>query len=376
MTLFAIFAAMTGLAVLIALAPLSRARSARKRGHAAADQEVYRRQLEAIDRDEASGVMSHAEADAGRGEIARRVMAAKAPEPEGKRSASVAGWAAVVLAVGVPLLALPVYLAIGQPQIPGQPAAEVRARQEAANSNIAELVAKVEAHLAKNPEDAQGWTVLAPVYMRMGRFDSAADAYRNAIRLSGPSATLQADLGEALAASADGVITADAREALQAALKIDPDAVKPAFLMAMAAEQDGDMQTALSRWQSLLAEAPADAPWRGEVETRLAAVRQQVEGGAPPMASAAGGPSEEQVAAAQDMSAEDRSAMIQSMVARLADRLEKNGDDLEGWLKLARAYVVLGRMDDAKSALASAQKNFPSETDRIAEASRQLGIGS
>lgn len=364
MTLFAIFALMTGVAVLFALAPLGSARSTRSR--TASGETLYREQLEAIERDEAAGVSTHAEAEAARAEIARRVMADR-PAPAaagGTRSAS--GWAAVVLAFAVPAIALPVYLSMGQPNLPGGSTAD-RIRQLAQNSDVAELVAKVENHLAADPNDAEGWKVLAPVYMRMGRYDAAADAYRNTIRLSGPNAELQADLGEAIAASAGGVITAEARVALQEALKADPGAAKPRFLLAVAAEQDGDWAEATARWSTLLRTAPTDAPWRSEVQERLAAATAKAGGK---------GPTSQDVAAAEDMAPEDRTAMIEGMVGRLADRLAEDGDDLDGWLQLARAYVVLGRIDEARAAIDSAEKNFPEEAGRIAEASRRLGIGS
>lgn len=366
MTLFAIFAVMTGIAVLIALAPLRRVP-----GKAASDnigdEDVYRRQLDAIERDEASGVVSAAEAEAARAEIARRVVAARKLSATPQRESAATGWTAVVLALAVPAVALPVYLAIGEPRMPGQPAAEVQARQAGGQSDVAELVAKVESHLAEDPEDGQGWRVVAPVYLRMGRYDAAVDAYRNAIRILGEEPQLLADLGEAISASAGGVVTEDARRVLQRALELRPNAVKPQFLLAIAAEQDGDWQAAADAWRGLLQAAPAEAPWRSDVEARLASASQQLGGK---------GPTEEQVAAAQDMTADQQSAMIEGMVSRLAERLAENGDDLDGWLQLARAYVVLGRVDDARSAIESAEKNFPAEAERIAEASRRLGIGS
>ncbi|ESR22813.1 c-type cytochrome biogenesis protein CcmI [Lutibaculum baratangense] len=367
MTQFAIFAVMTGLAVLIALAPLSRSRAPRPTGAEASDHALYRDQFEAIGREEAAGFVSAEEAESARGEIARRILAARQVRADAAGGGGAARWTGLALVLAIPAIALPLYLAWGQPGMPGHSAAEQRARQAAAETDVAQLVARVEDHLAEDPQDAQGWRVLAPVYLRMGRYDAAVDAYRNALRLSdGDDAALLADLGEAIAAAASGVVTEEAREVLQRAAGSDPSAVKPRFLLAVAAEQDGDWRAASDGWRALLADAPADAPWRSEIEARLAAAQASLEGG----------PSEEDVAAARDMSPEQRSAMIEGMVTRLAERLASDGADLDGWLQLARAYVVLGRTEEARAALASAQENFPEEAGRIEDASRRLGIGS
>lgn len=73
------------------------------------------------------------------------------------------------------------------------------------------LVAQVETHLEKNPTDGRGWEVLAPVLARIGRYDDAVRAWRNSITYNGESAARRADLGEAIAASSGGVVTAEAK---------------------------------------------------------------------------------------------------------------------------------------------------------------------
>ena len=98
-------------------------------------------------------------------------------------------------------------------------------------------------------------------------------------------------------------------------------------------------------WGAMLAKAPPDAPWRPLLQAALARV-----GG-----STAPGPSQDAIAAAKDMNEADRAAMIHGMVDRLATRLKQNGDDVEGWLRLVRAYMVMGDRDKAKSALTDAR---------------------
>jgi cytochrome c-type biogenesis protein CcmH len=75
--------------------------------------------------------------------------------------------------------------------------------------------------------------------------------------------------------------------------------------------------------------------------------------------------------AAKDMSEADRGAMIRGMVERLATRLKQNGDDVEGWLRLVRAYMVMGERDKAVAALTDARQAVANDTERL----RQLNEG-
>ena len=216
-----------------------------------------------------------------------------------------------------------------------------RARTPDATQPLDNLVAQVEQHLEKNPTDGRGWSVLAPVLARLGRFDDAVRAFRNSITYNGDSAERRADLGEALVAAAGGVVTAEAKAEFERAVALNADEVKANYFLGLAAEQDGRAAEAASIWRAMLAKAPANAPWRPLVQAALVRV-----GGSPRPAL-----SDDAVAAAKDMNEADRSAMIRGMVDRLATRLKQNGDDVEGWLRLVRAYMVMGDPDKAKGAL-------------------------
>ncbi len=111
----------------------------------------------------------------------------------------------------------------------------------------------------------------------------------------------------------------------------------------------------------MLEKAPGDAPWRPLVEAALTRVGSPL---APALPDGT-------VAAAKDMSESDRSAMIRGMVERLATRLKQNGDDVEGWLRLVRAYMVMGDRDKAKSALSDARQAVANDAERL----RQLNEG-
>ena len=323
---------------------------------------VYRDQLAEIDRDVAAGLIGVSEAEAARVEIGRRLLAAADGERDlpvrsnlGLRRAS-----AIVALVGLPIAAVTFYLAFGSPRLGDFPLAS-RTRTADVNQPLDNMVAQVEAHLEKNPADGRGWTVLAPVLARLGRYDDAVRAYRNAITHAGDSAERRSDLGEALAGAAGGVVTAEAKAEFERAVAQSAGEPKASYFLGLAAEQDGRQADAAAIWRGLLAKAPADAPWRPLIEAALARVGDPA---APALSNDA-------MAAAKDMNEADRGAMIRGMVDRLATRLKQNGDDVEGWLRLVRAYMVMGERDKALSALVEARQAVASDAERL----RQLNEG-
>src|SRR5262249_37938693 len=143
--------------------------------------------------------------------------------------------AALAALILLPLGAGALYLALGSPQLPGQP---IEARRETPSDEqrpILDLVARVEAHLEQNPDDGRGWDVIGRVYMRLGRYEDGVRARRNALRLLGKSASRQADLGEALTAAANGIVTAEAREAFDRASALDSKDVRTRYFLGLAA---------------------------------------------------------------------------------------------------------------------------------------------
>lgn len=334
------------------------------------DAAVYRDQLDEIEADRARGLIGEAEAEAARLEVARRLIAAdeKAADASGSQSRNALPRAAlIVVAACLPLAVLGAYLFYGSPRLPDQPLA-ARLTDPAKEKDVGVLVARVEARLRAHPEEGAGWDAIAPIYLGGQRYADAAEAYRQAIRLLGPSAKRLSGLGQALVLEQRGLVTEPARMALEGALKRDGTLVEPRILLAIAKEQDGDFEGALADWQGLLEARKDDTRWTSMIEDRIASAQAKLSGEAP-VAEAApvpqAGPSAADIAAAQSMSPEERQAMVDQMVTRLAARLEENGDDLPGWLRLVRAYTVLGRSDDAKEALARAKKQFAGNEQAI-----------
>jgi cytochrome c-type biogenesis protein CcmH len=370
MLLWLAFALMTAAAIFAVLWPLSR------HGEAGGGSEVavYRDQLDEIVRDRSVGLIGEQEAEAARIEVSRRLIAAsEAPGAHAIADPAAALWrrraAAVIGLLALPAGATALYLALGSPQLPGQP---LSARLEDAHpqGSVAAMISQVEAHLERNPDDARGYEVLAPVYMRLGRFDAAVNARRKLLALKGESADREADLGEALTAAANGIVTDEAKAAFEKAAKLDGNEAKSQFFLGLAAEQDGDKTKAASVWNAMIKNAPNGAPW---IDTVKAAVAR-VTGKAP---AAAPGPDAGQVAAAQQMSEQDRTAMIRGMVGRLADKLKQDGGDVDGWQRLLRAYVVLGDRDKATAAAGDAKRALASDPDKlrqIEDVIKQMGL--
>jgi cytochrome c-type biogenesis protein CcmH len=373
MILWIIFALMTAAAILAVLWPLGRKAAAGRGGN---DLAVYQDQLEEIGRDRSAGLIGHAEADAARVEVSRRLLAAADVEATAAQPAASAAqslWrrraAAIAALIVLALLPLGFYLVLGSPNVPGQPAF-ARAKAVPGDQSIDALVGQVEAHLAKSPNDGSGWEVIAPVYLRLGRFDDAVTARRKALALNGETATRDADLGEALVAAANGVVTDEAKHVFATAVTRDPHEAKARYFLGLADEQDGNRTGAAARWRAMLEEAPAGAPWVGFVRSALGRVTGE------PVAEASG-PSDAEIAATANMSDEQRVEMIRGMVGRLSDRLHAQGGDVEGWLRLVRAYAVLGDRDKAKDAAADARHalaDHPDDIKRVDELVKGLGL--
>jgi cytochrome c-type biogenesis protein CcmH len=368
MMLWSIFALMTVAAVCAVWWPLARKSGSRGGG---SDRLVYQDQLLEIERDRAAGLIGEAEAESARVEISRRLLAAADAENSSPAPAPAARsifrhrTAAVVAAILLPAVGLGFYLSFGSPGVPSQ-SAFARVDTPLGAQSITSLVKQVEAHLASNPNDGAGWEVLAPVYMRLGRFDDAAEAWRKTIAFKGDSAERESALGEALVATANGVVSDEALAAFQKAVAADPHEPKANYFLGLADEQAGRREAAVAKWRALLDGAPPDAPWAAFVRESLARVGAEANPAVADSGDAAKGGNEAQ-----------RTEMVRGMVQRLADRLHAGGGNVDEWLRLVQAYIVLGDRDKAKDAAADAKRalsDHPDEIKRIEDLAKVLGL--
>ena len=271
---------------------------------------------------------------------------------------------AVGLAIILPLGAALIYAALGRPDLRDHPlvdrAAEIASRSEtitATKENLAQNLARAQAATVATPDDIESWLKLAEAAASVNDSATEIRALRMARQLTNDDPSVLSLLAEALSRAADGQVTVPARDLIDTVLATDPDEPRALFLSGLAAFQDGDYQAAVTRWKRLLSISTADAPWLPIVRANIAQAAEAGGIALPP----ANGPDADSIAAAADMTAKDRQAMILSMVESLRDRLDETPDDTEGWLRLARAYDVLGDRAAAFTALARAADSAPDD---------------
>ena len=385
-------AVLTAVALGLLLVPLARRGRAPAPTRAAYDITVYRDQLAEVDRDLERGLFGDDQAHAARIEIQRRMLAAGPEDGSGgteeparpRPRGSVAVIAAI--AVAVPAGAVGLYLYLGSPGAPGQPFAERGTATAGADAEAGDqeglraVVGRLAERLLRNPDDLNGWLLLARSYMTLEHYDDAANAFRRAMGLSDNRADIAAGYAEAVALGDGGPITPEVRQIFEGVFAAEPGNTKARYYLGLAKAQQGDVRGALQDWVDLRVLSPPDAPWHPVLEQQieraaraldidpatvepspgavaLAGARPPFRGTAPgaPPATSPAGPSRADREAATRMSDEERAAMIRSMVKRLAGRLEENPGDREGWFRLARAYEVLGEMEKAGEARTRAE---------------------
>jgi len=370
MLIWLTFAVLAAMVVGLAIWPLAAAR-----GNAALratyDGAVYRDQLAEIARDVERGLLTSTEAASARLEIERRLLASAGEADRGARPG--AGPSAprlvltIALAVLIPLGSVGIYLLHGAPRIPDQPYEARAAERAPSKSNgapdLERTVAALEERLKANPADAEGWLLLARTQAARRHWQESAAAYEKAPSLTKQRPDVAAAYAEMLVMAADGIVTPAARDALATTLVLDPKNPSARYYLALAEAQGGNVQGAIDAWQTLLAEAPADAPWGPMVRERIAdtAKAAGLPAPAPPAAQASPEPNADDVAAAAQLSPEQRDEMVRGMVERLAARLKETPDDLQGWLRLGRAYEVLNESEKAADAYGHAAKLKPED---------------
>jgi cytochrome c-type biogenesis protein CcmH len=355
-------AAVTLVVVATLVLPLMKgARAAPER--AAFDRAVYRDQLKELERDRARGLIDGDEAQAAQLEIERRLLAADAPAVAAVRSAG-SPVLAVALALLLPATAAGIYLALGAPAVPDEPYAargpeRALAATQGQHGNVAGAMAALEQDLQAHPDDAEKWLLLARSAAALGQWQKSANAYQKALVLTKNRPDVASAYGEMLVFAADGIVTPRAQEAFTAALARAPKDMAARYYLALGEAQAGNAQVAIDAWQKLAADV-ADPELRNRLRERVAETANSAGIAAPALAAPAG-PSAEDQARAEQMTPEQRQQMIRGMVDGLAAKLKANPEDLDGWMRLARAYTVLGEHDKAADAYEQAARLKPED---------------
>ena len=319
---------------------------------------LYRRQLAEIGDLAERGMLGEAEKKSAEAEAARRLLAA-ADRPAEVWTAGGPGRGPVLTAViAAPALALGLYLALGSPGMADQPFAGRLAHWKATDPrslNPPEMAAVISSKIKEHPDDADGFKFLAMAEGASNNPAAAVRALKRAVRIAPQRADLWEMLGEALLMQSGGEVTADARAAFAEDLRLDPGAIAARFHLARARIEAGDKAGGIADWRALAADIPAGDPRLGALKTVIA----EAEGA--PAPAAAPGLSSDQLTA------------VRGMVAGLAARLKTQPDDPEGWVRLVRAYAVLGDTAKREAALRDASTRYSKRPDILDQLANAAG---
>ncbi|RBI83241.1 c-type cytochrome biogenesis protein CcmI [Rhodosalinus halophilus] len=406
-----VIALAAAVALILGLAALR----ARAQAQEAADYDlkVYRDQLREVERDLARGVIGEEDAERLRTEVSRRILAADAAAKAAARGETAQPrWAgpAVVAAVALTVVGggTWLYLDLGAPGYPDQALADRIADAEEARQNrprqaeaeaglpaqppgpqpdedYLELMERLRAALEERPDDVRGFMLLARNEAALGNFKAAYEAQERVLALRGDGARAQdyADYAEMLVMAAGGYVSPEAEAALAAALNRDPQNAVARYYLGLMFRQTGRPDRAFATWNRLLRESAPDAPWVPALRAQLPEVaaragRVNYELPEPAEPAPLPGPTAEQMEQAQDMSEEERMAMIRGMVDGLSQRLAEQGGTASEWARLIGALGVLGETEQAQAIYDEALVTFAGDEAalaRIRAAAEQAGLG-
>lgn len=351
---------------------------------------VYRDQLAEIEDDIERGLVSKDQATDDEIEISRRLLAVSDPDQSktetgltpNARTAAIGTLAAIAV-----LAPLSVYSQMGEPNLKAQPFVKVAsASSEHSSSDMTSAIDRLVARLDKNPDDFEGWVLLARSYEFSKDPGNAAEAYGRAFELRSDDINIAGTYAEAMTGAQGGTVPPKARLIFEQLRQENPEDPRNHYYIGIAEAQAGRGQSAIDIWVALLAISPSDAPWVPGIRQQIDQTAQQfslkvgeiktLPPSAPVPATAAPGPTAEDMAAASQMTSDEQTVMIRSMVERLSDRLEQNPNDIEGWLRLARAQAVLDGPASAKPSLERALGVATSEASRqaVLAAAGEIGV--
>ncbi|MEP6741349.1 MAG: c-type cytochrome biogenesis protein CcmI [bacterium] len=243
---------------------------------------VYRDQLAELEADLRNDIIAKDQYQQDRDGIERRMLedVSGSRQPANKpSSSSSARGPAYAVALAIPVVAVLLYLQIGNPrstpQGRPQPVAESSAPESSPSNsqmtqqNIEANVAKLARRLEQNPNDVQGWTMLGRSYASMEKYKEASDAYAKATTLKSDDADLWADYAFVMAMANGQRLQGAPQELIKKSLQIDPDNAKALELAGSAAFETKDYNKAIEYWQRLLAKTPDDSELAQTISQRI-----------------------------------------------------------------------------------------------------------
>lgn len=295
----------------------------------------FRLQLKEIEGDIAAGRLGEAEGVAAKGELARELLRMQG---EASPASGVSRpWVVPAALLATALLAFGTYSFLGNPGLPSLPLSERPAPPP--ELDLDDAIARIEAQLAKTPDDVRGWSVVAPVYMQQQRFADAANAYRRVIELSGATADLETNLGEALMMQAGGDAAGEPMRLFESAAARDPKHIRSRFYIASESTRTRQFETAVRQWNEIIALGTPQDAWLDSAKAGLSAALDGLNNVQP------------------ETTLDD--AAIRGMVESLATRLYESGGSIEEWTRLVRSRMVLGDTEAAQQDYDRARAAYP-----------------
>jgi len=316
------------------------------------EQKLYKARISEVETELEIGRIDEASAEALKAEEARRLI--KVSE---KTSASLLSsnnkLPIILAALSLPLISIPFYYNTGYPEL-------VSKIEKNADANtpptMSDLLRVAEKSLEENPDDANGWKAVAPVYVRMSRYDDAIKAYENILRVEGRKPEFLIKLADVYIEKTKGQIDQSAKQLIDETLKIDENNPIATFYTGIHALQAGREDETRRIWQGMIDGAKGDENWYPIIKDRLNKLALLKEN------KTLSSVNEEAAATIKELEPDEQIAMIAQMVSNLEDKLADDPENKEGWAMLIRSYTILGRNEDAKKAFAKAIKIYPEDT--------------
>jgi len=360
--------------------PMIRARDNQVTIRETYDVAIYKDQLKEADRDCERGLLSSEQLEAVKIEIQRKLL--NASDQSNANPTSIPTFnpkkiTAFGLILFLSIGSVGIYSFLGSPKLENKAYVDRDLEKERkvltdeqAVSEMMMLVESLEKQLAKDPNNLDGWLRLGRSAVSLGQFQRAVKAYEQALKLSPENIDVLVNYVETLIFSNEGQVSRDALRSLQYAHKTNAAHPKVRYYIALHHAQAGNMRLAIQDWVDLLSISLPDAPWIQTVQSQIksAAKEAQIDiTSIKPSLEALeigsdirkslnaqtviSGPNPSDIKAVGEMSPEDQEKMIHSMVERLADRLKGTPNDRQGWLRLSKAYEVMGDTEKASHAM-------------------------
>lgn len=364
MLLWILITALTLIAILYVCIPFLRS-NLNARDEIETEKALYEARLKELDNEFTLGRIDETSLKAAKTEEARKLLKLSAAHSSTTTGFFSGKLTLLATAVFIPLFSIAIYTSVGSPEV----AFQEEAIEETGQASIEQLLEAAERRLEQAPDDLRGWLVVAPVYARQGKYDKAIAAYKNAIRLSDKDPELTFALAEVLVEKSQGLISDEALSYAQKTVALNEDHASAKFMLGIAAFQKGNNDEAIRIWQALIDSAQGNEPWVSVVQQRIDDLNGKDASTQAPQLS------KEVIENAAQLSGEERLEMINQMVSGLAEKLEEDPTDKESWARLIRSYIVLGKFEEADTAIKNAAQRFSDDAGFVkfaAEARNQI----